>query len=345
MERNPDKFFFDGVVPGSRSKVRSSADIVAQFIGASGNNICFVENVTSGIESVLRSISFRPGEKIIITNHNYGAVRLAVERRCSETGAVPLVLDIPVPADDEEIVRIVDKAADGAKIAVLDHITSQTALLFPVERLVSILREKKVLTIIDGAHTIGQLEIELSRLKADWYVTNAHKWLYAPKGSGLLYCSDDRLAETRPAITSHFYDFGFPESFDYVGTRDVSAWLSIPCAIGFHQAMGVERLRKHLASLIDDTTDRLLGIGALTLGPRAMAVAMRGFVLPQRRFATEADSEWLQKTLWDKHRIQTRVIVWQNRLILRVSAQAYVDHKDIEHLAYALDHEGWPARE
>ena len=198
--------------------------------------------------------------------------------------------------------------------------------------------------LVDGAHALGQKPLDLRALGADWYVANAHKWLYAPKGSALLYASADAARLTRPLVTSHFVDQGFPRAFDYIGTRDYTAWLTLPAALGFFRELGVERVWEHEARLVRAGSGLLAGIGAQPVAPLEMSVAMRAFILPQRRAAEPDDALALRRDLWDDERIQIRAGVLSGSLLLRVSAQAYVAEDDFARLADALARSGWPGR-
>ena len=223
---------------------------LAAFTGTTRDRIALVENATTGVQAVLNSLPFGPGDHILITDHQYNAVRLGVEARCRDSGATPVVVRIPLPTTADEILERVLAAADQrVKLVVLDHITSPSALVLPVERLIPELRRRGIPVLLDGAHAIGQVPLELDALGADWYVTNMHKWAYAPRGSAMLYASQAAAPLTRPVLTSHYIGMGFPHSFDYVGTRDYTAWLAVPRALQFLRELDPARLWAHEAQL------------------------------------------------------------------------------------------------
>jgi len=346
METQPDEFFTKDVVPRHEvTAVRSAAAAIAEFVGVSGDNIALVENATTGTQSVLQSIEFHPGDEIMITNHQYNAVRLAVEQRCKETGAIPNVVQIPVrtnPADVRK--RFRDAATKRVKLAIVDHITSPTALLFPLGEIIEDLHALDILVHVDGAHAIGQIPLNVAHLDPDWYASNVHKWLYGPKGTAFFYASPRVAAMTRPVLTSHFIAMGFPRSFDYVGTRDNSGWLAIPAAIAFFNGLGPEKFRRYNHALIERGTELLTTLGAEPIAPLEMAAAMRAFILPQRRPAEDADAQTLKDMLWDDERIQVNANSLMGTLLLRICAQAYVDDADLERLGSALEKRGWPGR-
>jgi len=346
METQPDEFFTKEVVPRHEvTAVRSAAAAVAQFVGVPGDSIALLENATTGTQSVLQSIDFRPGDEIMITNHQYNAVRLAVEQRCKETGATPNVVEIPLrtnPADVRKRVR--NAASRRVKLAIVDHITSPTALLFPLGEIIDDLHALGILVHVDGAHAVGQIPLNVAELNPDWYTSNVHKWLYGPKGTAFFYASPRVAPITKPVLTSHFIAMGFPRSFDYVGTRDNSGWLAIPAAIAFFNQLGPDEFRRYNSALIERGSELLATLGAEPIAPIEMAAAMRAFILPQRRAAEESDAQNLKDMLWDDERIQVNANSMMGVLLLRVCAQAYVDDSDLERLRSALERRGWPGR-
>ncbi len=198
MERQPDQFFRRRVMPGGGGPdhVRENAAAIAGFAGADEHHVALVENATTAITAVLATRQLSPGDEILYTGHTYNAVRLAIEHAAKLTGAVPRKVEIPIPIRSDDIVeRIVDAAGPRTRLAVLDHITSPTAILLPIAEIVRELKRKNVEVLIDGAHAVGHVPLALSSLGADWYTSNAHKWLYAPKGTR----SSTRLPAPRTA--------------------------------------------------------------------------------------------------------------------------------------------------
>jgi len=345
MESHPDAFMARMYPDRDIRAPRGVAQDLAAFTGTSADRIALVENATTGVQAVLNSLPFGPGDHIVITDHQYNAVRLGVEARCRETGATPVVVRIPIPTSADEILERVLAAADErVRLVVLDHITSPSALVLPVERLIPELRRRGIPVLLDGAHAIGQLPLQLDALGADWYVSNMHKWAYAPRGSAMLYASQAAAPLTRPVLTSHYIGMGFPHSFDYVGTRDYTAWLAVPRALQFLRELDPARLWTHEAQLVDTATRSLLAAGAQVIAPVSMSAAMRAFLLPQRRPATDADAAQVIRTLWEKERIQIRCARIGGALLLRVCAQAYVEADEMQALGAALARHGWPDR-
>jgi isopenicillin-N epimerase len=346
MESHPDAFMARMYPDRDAREPRRVAQQLAAITGTTGERIALVENATTGVQAVLDSLPFGPGDHILVTDHQYNAVRLGVEARCRDTGATPVVVRIPLPTTADDIVERVLAAADErVRLVVLDHITSPSALVMPVERLIPELRRRGIPVLLDGAHAIGQLPLQLDALGADWYVSNMHKWAYAPRGSALLYASPAATPLTRPVLTSHYIGMGFPHSFDYVGTRDYTAWLAVPRALQFLRELDPAQLWAHEAHLVDTATTALLAAGAQAIAPSSLSAAMRAFLLPQRRPALDADAAQVIRTLWEKERIQIRCARIGGALLLRVCAQAYVATDEMQALGAALAKHGWPDRQ
>lgn len=345
MEAHPDAFMARIEPMGTERAPRAVASAVAKLVGTRGERLALVENATTGVQAVLNSLPLGQGDAILVTDHQYNAVRLAVEARCRETGATPVVVRLPLPLSDDSIVeRVLDAAGPQVKLAVLDHISSTTALRFPLERIAPELRRRGIPVFIDGAHAVGQIPLDLDALPVDWYVSNLHKWAYAPRGSAFLYAAPGAASLTRPVLVSHYIGMGFPHSFDYIGTRDYTGWLAAPRALAFLEELGIARLHAHQKRLVDVGSAALLGIGAQAAAPPSPGLAMRAFVLPQTRPATDADAAAVIRNLWEAARIQVRCARLSGALLLRFSAQAYVEADELVALATTLDRLGWPAR-
>ena len=346
METQPDRFFRERIMPTAEdTALRQAIAALARFVGAREEHLALVENATSGVQAVVRSMSFAPGDEILITDHTYNAVRLIVEARCAETGARASVVRLPMPADTQGIVEAFRAGmTPRVRLAIVDHITSPTALVLPVERMVAEARRVGARVLVDGAHAVGQVPLDLAGLGVDWYVSNAHKWLFAPKGTAFLYAAPDAARLTAPALVSHYVALGFPRSFDWAGTRDYTAWLALPAALRFFETLDPPAARAYRDQLVRHATRAMEAIGAAAVATDALCGSMRSFALPQSRPGLQADADTLMRELWERHRIQSMATAFGDALLVRISAQAYVDEADIEALASALDRDGWPGR-
>jgi len=346
MERQPDTFFRYTVSPRTmNNELRVAAERLGRFVGTDGERIAFVTNATEAVNTVLRALKLEAGDEILVLDCVYNAVRLAAEEVCKAAGARLVKVALPIPLTANDVVeRIADAAGPRTKLAIIDHIASPTAVVFPVAEIARALKAKGVRVLIDGAHALGQLALDLPAIGADWYTANAHKWLFAPKSAAFLYATDEVAGATVPLSVSHWHELRFPRAFDYVGTRDVSAFLSVPAAIDFVERFGAANVRAYLAQLSRESVALVARLGAAPIAPDAMFAAMRAYTLPQRREAIPDDALQLMQGLWERHRVQVASSVFQGKLLLRLSAQIYVAHEDFEHGVAALDRFGWPGR-
>lgn len=345
MERQPDQFFRHKIMPGPRSAVRPVADRLGAFLGTSGRHIAMVENATAAINAVLSSVTLKPGDEILFIDQAYGAVRVAIEDTCRRTGAVPKRVHIPLPVAREDIIaRVSDAIGPKTRLAIIDHITSPTAATIPILEIIRELKAKDVRVLIDGAHAVGQLPLPIDDLGADWYTSNAHKWLYAPKGTAFLYAADHVAETTLPIAISHYHGLKFPDAFDYTGTRDSSAWLALPAALDFVAGFGADKIQAYGRNLAVEGRKLVERLGARPTVSDDMAASIRAYILPQRRAAEPQDWTTLMQTVWDRERVQIAATVFEGRLLLRLSAQIYNERADFEHAVDVIDKLGWPGR-
>ncbi len=231
MEREPVDFL-SGTLP---ARVDAARQALAVFLAADPAELAFVPNATAGVNAVLRSLSFEPGDELLLTNHTYAACRKTVDFVAGRTGLRVVVANLPFPCRDEEqiVAAVLHGVSKNTRLALLDHVTSPTALVLPLARLVSDLRARGIDTLVDGAHAPGMIPLNLSALGAAYYTGNAHKWLCAPKGAAFLHVRRDRQSHLHPNVISHGYTGGFHAEFDWTGTFDPTAWLCIPEALRF----------------------------------------------------------------------------------------------------------------
>ena len=246
MEAQPTRFMSQ--LPGL---LRASADRLGAFLGAAGNDIVFTDNATTGCNAVLRSMLLRPGDEVLVLSHVYGAVRNTVRFVTEQAGALIRQAEIPFPAvsDDGVVAAVAGALTSRTRLAVIDHIASHSALVMPAERIVAVCHAAGVPVLIDGAHAPGQTDLDLTVIGADYYAGNCHKWLCAPKGSAFLWVAPARQAALHPTVISHGFGAGFLQEFDWTGTRDPSAALSVPAALDFHARLGGPALRARNVAL------------------------------------------------------------------------------------------------
>jgi isopenicillin-N epimerase len=231
LEREPADFIIRQL-PGRMADARQA---LGRFVGADPEGLAFVSNATMGVNAALRAWELRPGDEILTTDHTYGACRKAAEFIASRRQARVVVARLPFPPIRQEDVLSAVTAAvtPRTRVAMLDHVTSPTALVFPIRELVAALRGRGVETIVDGAHALGMVPLDLDQLGAACYTSNAHKWLCAPKGAAFVHVREDLRDRVRPLVVSHGYDpacggVSFRREWDWIGTTDPTPWLSIP---------------------------------------------------------------------------------------------------------------------
>jgi len=236
LEAQPTRFMHETLPAG----LAAAAARLGAFLGADGKDIGLLDNATSGCNAVLRSLQLAADDEVLMLSHGYGAVRNTVRFVTERAGARMTEAAIPFPRPDAEaIVASVSAALTSrTRVAVMDHITSGSALVLPLREIIVACHAAGVPVLVDGAHGPGQVTLDLGALGADWYVGNCHKWLCAPKGSAFLWAAPDRQAGLHPLTISHGFGQGFRAEFDWTGTRDSSACLAIPTALDFHQRLG-----------------------------------------------------------------------------------------------------------
>jgi len=346
IERHPARYLLrelSGLTASSKlaqPRLRSAAQEVAQFLGARGEDLVFVGNATTGVNAVLRSLGLEPGDEILIANLAYGAVANAAAFVARERGAKVVRLELPFPlADPGLYVEAVDQAlTPRTKVAILDHITSETALILPLAEMAERARAKGVLVLADGAHAPGQIPLEIPALGVDWYVANLHKWAFAPRGCGILWAAPERQKGLHPPVISWGLDQGFTQEFDWVGTQDPSAYLAAPEGIRFMRDLGVEAMRQYNHDLAGGAARMLMERWNLELPtPQSMIGSMVTLPLPQGLGSSPADAARLKDTLLFEDHIEVPVMAIGGRLWARISAQIYNDLSDIERFAQALE--------
>jgi len=335
MEANPDLFLRE-ILPG---ELREAAAELARFVRARPDDVVFVDNATAGVNAVLRALELRARDEILATTHTYGAVRQAIRYVCDRTGAKLVEAQITLPVADAGILfsAVADRLSERTRLAVLDHVSSPTGLIFPVAELAALARARGAHVLIDGAHGPGQLELDVPALGADWYVGNCHKWLFAPRSCAFLWCREDSKRELHPLAISHHYGEGFTAEFDWTGTRDFSAWLAVVDALRFFDRLGAARVRAYNHDLVVTAASRIAEAWQTPLdAPAAMHGSMIALRLPPRLQAygppTRDTARRLQSALLAKHRVVVAIMALDDALWARISGQIYNTHEDYEKL-------------
>ncbi|HVR42038.1 MAG TPA: aminotransferase class V-fold PLP-dependent enzyme [Thermoanaerobaculia bacterium] len=348
LEAEPVRFMtreLDALLDASREEL-------ARFLGARPEGLAFVPNATAGVNAVLRSLELEPGDELLTTTQEYNACRNALEYVCARSGSRPVVVDLPFPTTGPAEIagRILERVGRRTRLVLVDHVTSQTALVFPIERIATELRERGVDLLVDGAHAPGMIPLDLETLGAAYYTGNCHKWICAPKGAAFLSVRGDRRDSVRPVSISHGANSTrtdrsrFLLEFDWTGTFDPTAWLSVGDSIRFMGSLlpgGWPELMRHNHELALRGRDLLTHALAIpSPAPDSMLGSMAALPLPDGNAATAPSlyGDPLQDALLERHAIEVPVVPWPAppARVLRISAQIYNAPKEYERLAAAL---------
>jgi isopenicillin-N epimerase len=312
---------------------------LARFLHMTPRDFGLVTNATEGINAVLHSLRFEPGDELLTTNHVYNAVRQAMRHTAARHGASYREIAIPTPVESAIQIgqTIIDGISHRTRLLVLDHVTSPTGLVFPLEQIAGFCEFNGVEVLIDGAHAPGMLDLNVPATGATYYAGNLHKWACAPKGCAFLWVAPHRQGDIHPCIISHMYGQGLAAEFAWQGTRDASAWLTIPATLQFMADLGWERIRHHnhamavwahamlcerfAVSPLSPLNGQLLGATATVRLPDPLA------------HLTDDQAKALQQSLYTDHRIEVPLFGWQGAQHLRVSCQVYNRPADYHRLA------------
>lgn len=353
FEREPITFVLSDLEPALDEARR----FVAAFVGSDPEDLAFVTNPTTGVGAVLASTPLDPGDEVLVTDHGYNACKNAALYWTNRAGANVAVARLPFPVrnDGEIIEGILAAVSPRTRLAIIDHVTSPTALVLPVAEIVRELHARGVAVLLDGAHAPGMLPIDIASLGAEYYVGTLHKWCCAPKGVSILHVRRDLQERVHPLVISHGYTSPRTDrsryllEFDWVGTYDTSAILAAPASLRYLETLlpgGFSALFERNRALARAARTRIAErLGLEPPCPESMLGSMAALELPDDASASmkagSPFSEPLTSNLRERHRIEVPVLVWPTppRRLLRVSAAAYNHLEQYERLANALRRE------
>jgi isopenicillin-N epimerase len=338
LERQPVEFLARRA-PDLMAEARGA---LADYLHCGEDDVVYFPNPTTAINMVARSLDLKPGDEILATDHEYGAMDRTWRFICQQIGAryVRHPLPLPVTTAEEFVEVFCSGITPRTRIVFISHITSPTALRFPVEAICRRAREMGLLSIVDGAHAPGQISLDLPELGADLYTGACHKWLCAPKGAAFLYAQREIQDRLRPLVISWGWEAEEPSASRFIdhhewqGTRDIAAFLSVPAAIRFQQDHDWDLVRRDSNQLASETRQRinnLTGYDAVCPDSQDWFIQMCAAWLP------EVDCDALHGRLYDDFGIEVVAHRWNGRPLIRVSFQAYNDEADADALLDALD--------
>lgn len=342
------------------------------FLGADPDDLAFVANATGAVNAVVRSLGFQPGDELLTDDHEYNATINVLRHVAERDGAKVVIARIPFPTvtEDGVVDAFLGAVSDRTRLVLVSHVTSPTALVFPIERLVAALAERGIETLVDGAHAPGMVPLDLDRLGAAWYAGNLHKWVCAPKGSAFLHARRDRQPGIRPNTISHGANSvlgsggehggktRYRAEFDWQGTLDPTPWLAAGDALRYVGALvdggwPAVMTRNHeltLAAL--SRLAEVLGVAPETLPPPSMLGSMVALPMPSSgplamsgAGSSPLDTDPLQRQLLERFRIEVPIGPWPvpaaespdpSRRLIRISSALHNGADDVERLGDAL---------
>jgi isopenicillin-N epimerase len=336
LERQPVEFMgrrFAGLMAESRA-------VLGAYLGTHADNLVYTQNVTISINIVARSLGLGAGDEVLTSDHEYGAMDRTWRFLAKERGFTYVNHPVLLTSKEDFIDSFWAGVTPRTRVIFLSHITSPTALIFPVDQIIKRARAAGIITIIDGAHVPGQIPLHLDSLGADFYGGNLHKWLCAPKGAGFLYARPEMQHLLKPLVVSWGYEpetpgaSAFVDQHEWWGTRDVAAFLSVPAAIKFQEKNHWDKVRAACHILAKDAQQQicdLTGLAPLHSQSEGWFAQLVAAPLP-----ADPDLAALKARLYDEHRIEIPLIAWNNMKLIRVSIQGYNSKRDVAHLITAL---------
>jgi len=320
--------------------MQDSRAALGSYLGTGAQNLIYTQNVTISLNIVARSLELGAGDEVLSTDHEYGAMDRTWRFLSKERGFAYINQTVSLASQEEFIESFWRGVTDKTRVIFLSHITSPTATIFPLRKIIQQARERGIMTVIDGAHGAGQLPLDLDSLGADFYGGNLHKWLCAPKGVGFLYARPEMQSLLKPLVVSWGYESDKPSGSAFIdhhewwGTRDLAAFLSVPAAIEFQRQHDWDKVRAACHQLAIETWQRINRLtGMKPLHPSAENWFAQMTVSP---LPPHSDINALKQQLYDEYKIEIPIFEWQGHKLLRLSVQGYNTQEDMNILLKAL---------
>ncbi|MGC1274438.1 MAG: aminotransferase class V-fold PLP-dependent enzyme [Planctomycetaceae bacterium] len=344
LEAQPMDFF----VRTMDDDLDAAAEALGRFVGAAGRDLVFLPNATVAMNLVAANVRLRPGDEVLATNHEYGAVLRIWREACRAAGAELVVRRLPERLDTDDVIAetLLAGITDRTRLIVVSHVTSPTAAILPVHLICEGAKRRGVPVCIDGPHAPAMVDVNIGRLACDYYCASLHKWLSAPFGSGFLYVSRKHQQAFRPIVTSWGGSLSgraasWKDEFTWSGTHDPAPYLAVPAAIEFLEAVGVDRFRDRMHALAKLARDRIVALTGLQPfvadSPQRYGSMISLPLPPLDGFeGGHGRIDPLQSALWHEHGIEVPVAHWGGRRLLRVSCHLYNTPDDVDRLTTAV---------
>jgi len=333
---NQPVHFIEKEIPDLMTKSRKS---LSTFLNVDSNDLILIDNPTTAINEIIRSLKLQPGDEIISTDHEYGAMDKAWEFVTEKTGSIYKNIKLPFPIESDKDITstLINNCSDKTKVLFISHITSPTAIIFPVKELCDFARKNNIITIIDGAHAPGHIELDIMNLNPDYYIGTCHKWLCTPKGVSFLYVNKEIQNKLDPLIIgwgwrdSETKLSNFQSNHQWWGTRDMSSYFCIPLSIMIHQEKEMINSRIKCLSRIPSIRKEINYITKQhDLCPNKMLGHMASMIIPIENHVE------IKNKLINDYNIEIPIFNWKGKNLLRVSYYLYNQKKDINYLIKAL---------
>lgn len=335
LEQQPVEFLgrrFDGLMSEAR-------EALGRYVNCDADDLVYVPNATVGLNIVARSLDLGAGDEILTSEHEYGALDRTWTFLCEKSGAVYKRSRVatPVTTSDAFVEQFWAGVSSRTRVIFLSHITSPTALIFPIREICERARAAGIITVIDGAHAVGQIPLDIQELGADFYSSNCHKWLMSAKGSAFLYARREMQDRVEPLVVSWGWRpkkparSRFVQEQEWQGTRDIAAYLSVPAAIQFCRENDWERVRGECHALARYAQEAILALTGLPpLSDETWYAQMVSAPLPT------CDVETLKTRLYDEYSVEVPMVEWDEKQYVRVSIQGYNTREDVDRLVEGL---------
>ncbi len=319
-------------------RLREQANLLAQYTCSAQEDLVFIDNASAGANAVLRALSLMPHDEVIITNMTYESVRQVVLFVCDRAGATVTEVSLNqwTANESELLYPVLSAITSRTRLIVMDHITSPSAQLFPITTLAMECQQRGIEILIDGAHSPGMIPIDIPSYGCQWYIGNAHKWLGAPRGTAFLWVHPDQQNFIRPCVITRTLHDSFTRAFDWPGSRDFAAWLSIEDILKNRTFQNESAMQDYAAALAKQAAQELASHWSTRFN-HMDKLAMSLVELPAAMGKTPQDAIQLETILAKKYHIDTQIISSGASLYIRLSAWVYNTLQDYKDLAKAIN--------